>query len=1009
MATPLDIALLCPVLIGRVAECAALRSQLELVRGGQGRVTIIRGEAGIGKSRLAAWAKELARAQGFLAFQGSCFQEDSAYPYAPVRDLLHACFTDQQAASLASEQDQDVRELLRLFPDLALLLTHIPPSPLSQTLNHEQQKHLLLAVLVHLFTSLAARQPLLLVIEDLHWCDESSLHLLLHLTRQCRQRPIFLLFTCRDEDIPPHVSHWLTQLDREHLATELALTRLTRADVDAMLQAILAIPHQIDKALLDTIYTLTEGNPFFVEAVLKSIVAAGALRQVDGQWQQSSMRHYPARSSLIPRSIQDAVTQQAGKLSAAAEELLTLAAVAGRRFDFAVLQQVLGCDEARLIPLIKELMAAQFVTEESADQFAFRHALIREAIYSNLLARERRVLHGTLAEALEVLYAAPVLQEAYLAELSSHCYAAGMWSKALDYGQRAGEKAQALYAPRAAIEHLTHALDAAQHLHITPLGKAYYVRGQAFETLGDFDRARNDYEHALDAAETEANGMLQWRCMIALGFLWGEHDYTQAGVWFNRASDLAEFLADPVLQARSLNRLGNWLGNTGQIERGLDAHQQALTIFEHLHDARGMAESLDLLGTMYGMRGDRVMAVEQLGEAIALFRMLGDVPGLMSSLAMRALLSMPGANETTVHPQRTRDECVQDAAESLRLARQIDASAGQAYADSALAHIHLSFGEFGPALAHAQEGLRIAAEIDHQQWKISAYYALGHAYLLLLAPDDALEALAIGTVLARELGSAFWSATLAARQSLAFIMKRDLAAAEEILRAIMPPEQQPRSIAERDVALAWGELALAQGAPEIALQIADQLLASVPTQSTQPIPHLLKLKGEALMALSRLEEAAGVLVDARQGARQRNALPLLWRIHRSLGRVYQRLRHSDSARSEFTAARQLIEELASTLPDGALRSHFSRAALDTLPDEKPLTPRAVARQAFGGLTAREREVAALLAQGKTTREIAAALVVSERTAEVHVSNILRKLGFVSRTQIAVWAVEKGLC
>jgi len=140
----------------------------------------------------------------------------------------------------------------------------------------------------------------------------------------------------------------------------------------------------------------------------------------------------------------------------------------------------------------------------------------------------------------------------------------------------------------------------------------------------------------------------------------------------------------------------------------------------------------------------------------------------------------------------------------------------------------------------------------------------------------------------------------------------------------------------------------------------------------------------------------------------RNEQPILWTIHSALGQAYQFLQRKDQARQERAAARQLIEELATTIDDASLREQFLRVALDSFPQEKPPLPRQAARQAFGGLTAREREVAALVAQGKTSREIADLLVVSERTAEGHVSNILGKLGFTSRAQIAVWAVERGL-
>ena len=1012
MIVPLDKSVTCPVIIGRTHELAALFSLIDVARTGQERAALISGDAGIGKSRLVAEAKSAALNQGFQVYQGICFQEDTSYPYAPLLDLLRAYFASCHIQSLIADQELLVREMVQLLPDLALLFPQYDLSLQPQKLDPEQQKRRLFTVLTHFFTNQAAQQPALFIVEDLHWCDESSLEFLLYLARHSTSQPLFFFFTYRSEEISPQLRHWLAQLDREHLALGFALVRLSYTEVDAMLQAIFAGSHSVPGELLGTIYTLTEGNPFFVEEMLKSLISAGELRYVDGTWERRLDRSDSDGFSFVPRSVQDAVKQRTDRLSVAAKQVLTLAAVAGRRFDFTLLQQVLHEDEDQLLLLMKELIAAQLVVEESADQFAFRHTLIRQAIYNDLMARERRSLHKTIANTLEALYTSPSQREAYLADLGYHFYEAGSWTKALEYEQRIGEKALALYAPRAAIEHLTHALDAAHHLDITPPGKVYHARGQAYETLGEFDHARSDYEHALDTANTASDGPMQWRSMTSLGFLWTERDYDQAGEWFRQALDLAESIADPILQARSLNRMGNWLANTGRIEEGLQSHQAALKIFDEQQNTQGMAETFDLLGITYGMRGDKFQSVEQLGQAIALFRTLGDTQSMISSLGMRAVQSMPGSSETAYCTLRTRDACVQDAEEALRLGLKIDSLPGQAFAENALAHTLLSFGEFGPALSHAQKSIRIASEIEHQQWMVASTSALGHIYLLLLAPAEAMTTLEAGLSLARKLGSMFWVATLSANLGRAYMLKRDFPAAFATLQAVMPRDQHPRTMPARQIALAWGELMLAQGEAGLALQMAEHLVATAPGlfpgQSPQPIPHLLKLKGEALLALSRLEEAVEALEEARRGAIERNARPVLWTIHRALGRVYQLLLRREQAEQANTARRQLIVELAITIDDASLREQFEREALGSLPQEKPLLPREAARQAFGGLTAREREVAVLVAQGKTSLQIASLLVISERTAEGHVSNILGKLGFTSRAQIAAWVVERGL-
>jgi tetratricopeptide (TPR) repeat protein len=755
--------------------------------------------------------------------------------------------------------------------------------------------------------------------------------------------------------------------------------------------------------LLDPLYTRSEGNPFFVEELLKSLMMTGGLVSIDGTWKRTE-NHVP-----IPRSVQEAVQQQTAYLSPNAKRLVTFAAVTGHRFNVTLLREVMHCDEDHLLDLLKEVMTAQLLVEESTDQFTFRHALMQQAIASSLLLRERQGLHRSIAETLERLCASSFLRERYLEDLAFHCYEAGMWEQALAYAQEAGEKALTLYAQQAAIDHFTRAVETAHHLSQTPPPRLYQARGQAYETLGDFERARGDYERALDAARAAQDRPMEWQSMMAIGFLWTGHDYEQAGMWFRQALALAEQLSDPTLRARSLNLLGNWLQNTGRIQEALEAHQEALRLFEIRADRQGMAQTLEMLGMAHLFMGDAARAVKDFyGRAIELFRGLDDRQSLCSILAMRALDTAPETLETTYSALRTREECLQDVEEAGLLARQTNSPLGRAFVEMATTWVLSSFGAFGPAFAHAHETLRIATSIEHQEWIAATNGALGHLHLLLLEPARAMAYLEAGVAEAQAVGSAIQLKLLTPYLALAYIFRRAFPRAEAALETILARGQVPRNYFERQAARIWGELALAQGEAAQALAIAEQWLVSAPGDMQQPIPHLLVLKGEALLALKRLEEAAAVFEEAKRGAELRQAPSILWRIHRSLGRVYHLLQREEQAQREFAAARHLIQELALTIDDTSLRERFLHTALELLPKEKPPLTRQAAKQAFGGLTPREREVAALVAQGKTSREMADLLVVSERTAEVHVSNILGKLGFTSRAQIAAWAVEKGL-
>jgi tetratricopeptide (TPR) repeat protein len=1004
MALELNKPLICPVLIGRVQDLTHFRFLVDRVKSGKSQVALLSGEAGIGKSRLVAEVKSYAAARDFLLLEGQCFQTDSRYPYAPLLDLFRAYFARFTLTSLPYTMHSLASMLSRLLPELALLFPDLATSPVLPSVEPEEEKRRLFAAMTHFVTEQAARHPLLLVVEDVHWCDDLSLDLLLHLARRCRQVPLLLLVTYRSDELHPRLRRWLAQIDRERLAQECSLGHLSRDEVEAMLQAMLALSQEVDADLLDTLYARSEGNPFFVEELLKSLMTTGELVRVDGAWKHTSHR------ASVPRSIQEAVQQRTSYLSANAQHLVTLAAVAGRRFNVTLLQEVMQCDEAHLLALLKEVMAAQLVVEEAIDQFAFRHALTQHAITTSLLLRERQRLHQSIAQTLERLYiSSPISRERYLEDLAYHFYEAGMWEQAQACAQEAGEKALRLYAQQAAIDHFTRAVEAAHHLSQTPRPHLYLARGQAYETLGDFERARGDYERALDVARTVHDSKLEWQCMTALGFLWTGHDYERAGVWFRQALALTGELDDSSLRATSLNRLGNWLVNTGHIQEALEAHQEALRLFEMRADKQGMAQTLDMLGMAHYFAGDPARAVKDFfGRAIELFRTLGDHQSLLSTLATRAADSAPEMIETTFSALRTRDECVQDAEEALRLARQMSSQAGQAFVEIATTYVLSSFGELGPAFVHAQEALRIDTSIEHQEWIAAANGGLGHLYLLLLEPDRAIACLEPALAGAQAIGSALWIRQLTPYLALARILKQEFPRAEASLKTILPRDQQPGNYFERQAARVWGELALAQGEPAVSLHIAEQLIISAPGNVQQPIPYLLALKGEALLSLKRLEEAAAALENARMGAERRQAPSILWRIHRSLGKVYHLLKHEEQAQREWSEARDIIARLAGTIDETTLREHFSQIALASLPQWKPLSPEALASNKYGGLSTREREVAAPVAQGKSNREIAASLVVSERTAEAHVSNILGKLGLSTRAQIAAWAVEKGL-
>ncbi len=1000
----MDKPVVCPVLIGRTAQLEALKHLIEQVASGgdSHHVALIAGEAGVGKSRLVAETKTRVVQQGCLILQGNCFESDHALPYAPVLDLMRTLFVARTSAEISQFLDPTAPELIKLLPELTTLLPNSIPTPV---LEPEQEKRRLFQALTQFFTRLAVTHPVLIIVEDLHWGDDSSLDFLLYLARRLASQPIFLLLTYRSDEIHPALSHFLAGLDRERLTAELALTRLESGEVEAMLRAIFELERPVRTEFLETIYSLTEGNPFFIEEILKSLITAGDIFHAEGQWDRQ-----PMPELHIPRSVQDAVQRRAAQLSEAARYALTLAAVAGQRFDFTLLQRLTQFDEDELLSHIKELMATQLVVEESAERFAFRHALTRQAIYTGLLVRERLALHRTIAETMEQLYVDS--PDPHLADLAYHFYEAGEWAKALVYAQRAGEKAQSLYAPRAAIEQFTHALEAARWLpERTPRPDLYRARGLAYETLGEFEQARTDHEAALQLARVAGDRLTEWEALLNLGKLWASRDYAQTGDYFQWALDTARTIDDPSTLARSLNRVGNWYLNIEQPLEALRYHQEALAIFQESHNRRGLATTLDLLGMASYLGGDLIQSKAYYEQAVALFRELDDRQGLAASLGVLSLCGWNYTNRTMVPAAISFVESTRQGELALQIAHEIGWRAEEAHCLLHLGDFLGAHGEYGRALEAAQAGLHIAEEIEHRQWLACAHWELGALYLDLLALPMARQHLEQALTLAKASGSWYWVRVVTADLILACILHHEPARAEAILNTVLNPDLPTQTLAQRLVWWGGAEFALASGDPGMALQVADQLFASaanVGNRGEGSIPYLAKLRGEALTALQQWPEAEAALQAAQQGAARQGARPLLWRIQVALGQLYQAQARSEEAERAFATARAIIEELAANVPDPALRDNFLKRAIEMLPPTPSLSPRQAAKKEFGGLTEREVEVAVLVAQGKYNREIASALVVGERTVETHVSNIMSKLGFTSRRQIAAWAVEKGL-
>jgi DNA-binding CsgD family transcriptional regulator/predicted negative regulator of RcsB-dependent stress response len=984
-----DSPIVCPITIGREPHLSAIDRLLDQLLSGSGQALLVTGEAGIGKSRLVAETRARAAERDVLVLQGQCFETDRSLPYAPFVDLLRG---------FAGSNELELREQ----HDLAQLLPELVETPLAAApgLDPEQQKRQLFRAMNDLVSKLARTRPLLLIVEDVHWADETSLDLLRALARTTAQRPLLLMLTYRSDEVDDNLRGLLTALDRERLGMELRLQRLSTQQLDLMLGAIFQVTRPGRAEFLDLLYTLTEGNPFFVEEVLRALVGAGDIFLDRGSWNRK-----PLDELRVPRSVDDAVRRRTAQLSSAAREVIQLAAVAGRRFDFELLGTLSGLDEAQLLATVKELIAAGLIVEESADQLAFRHALTRQAVYAGLLARERRALHRRVAETLEQLGRGGL--DDSVAELAYHYAEAGQAEPALGYARRAGERALHMYAPHAAIEQFDRAIQAARQLGIEPEPELLRLNGQAHDLTGDFVSAESAYTAAAEAARSVGDRPTEWQALLDLSLLWAGQDYERTGAFANAALELARHIGDQRLIAQTLNRIGNWHMNRDQPADAVRCHEQALALFDSMDDERGRAETLELLG-MASM-GDPRRSAAYYGQAIPLLRKLDDRPRLVTSLLMRMVVDGAYLYEGVPLPSDGSGVSSAEAAacseEALRIIRDMDWPAGESFALWETALWLGPHGRYGRALATAREGLAIATQIDHRQWMAGALVTLGSVYLDMHALPDAEKALVAALARAREVSSDNFLNISAAGLARTYVAQRRLNEASTLLQTRIAPGTPMDTVGKRLCWITWGDIQLASGEPAAALDTADRLIT---TGGPGVAAHVWHLRGDALAALGRTAEAVDVLRAAlleteRIGTRGRQ-----WRIAASLARVLRGLGRRDEAEHVLGEARQTLNDLALEIDDAALRANYLRETTALVPPSPAATPARAAKERFGGLTTREREVARLIARGLSNRGIADQLVLGERTVESYVGNILGKLNFTSRAQIAAWAVESGL-
>ncbi len=444
--------------VGRLAERAVLEQLWGQARGGSLRLALIGGEAGMGKTRLSTHLAFEAYGEGATVLYGRC-DEDLGVPYQPWVQALRHFVAEAPQALLRTHVERHGGELARLLPTLG---DRVPGLPHPRQSDPETERYLLYGAATGLLEEAGESEPLLLILDDLHWADAPTLSLLRHVVTAGASMRVLVVGTYRDSDLSHDhpLAALLADLHREQGVERIKLTGLEAGDVLALMEA--AAGHELDengRALAQEIARETAGNPFFAGELLRHLAESGATVQEDsGRWQLVGN----VTELGLPQSVREVIGRRVERLGPDARTALSAAAVIGLDFDLDLLVSVVEFDESRLLDLLEEAVAASLLQEggEQAGRFTFTHALVEHTLYEDLGRTRRARLHQRVAEVLEELCGEEPGER--LGELAAHWAAAVIstdTAKALHYAQRAAERALAQLAPDEAVRWYRQALE----------------------------------------------------------------------------------------------------------------------------------------------------------------------------------------------------------------------------------------------------------------------------------------------------------------------------------------------------------------------------------------------------------------------------------------------------------------------------------------------------------------------------------------------------------------------
>jgi len=870
-------------IVGRERELQLLLDAYDKAKSGQGQVVFLTGDPGIGKSRLLL---EFRRRLGSdVAWsEGRALSFGHSIAFHALIDMLKRSFGIEEADSEATIVERIEGSVLALGEDLRPLIPYVryllsvhPGEASVLAMDPQQRRGEIFDALRRLTIRASEVSPQVTVYEDLQWIDQATEEYLLHTADSVPTSRCLRIITYRTGHAHP--------FGERTYHTRIALGALSNAASLEMTEAVLGT-NALPEELKPLIVRKAEGNPFFVEEVVKSLLELQALRQAEGAYSLAK----PIEEVSVPDTIQDVIMARIDRLEEAPKRAAQLGSVIGREFTYRLISR-LSDDSSRTQEALRQLKAVELIYEKATfpeTAYVFKHALTQEVAYSSLLLQRRKELHRLVGQAIEEIY--PDRLAEHYAVLAHHFARAEAWEKALDYLLKAADRAVKAFATREAIAFYDRALEVAAELgecaSQRTLMQIHQARGNLYVLLSDFERAHAEGERALSIARNIGDGVAQGAALVGMGLAsWLGHKFERALLDAREAIEVGEAVGDPTVLAGGHLTTGLVHEMTGRLEEAERKLDQVIRISRRAGDAANQSWALVFAAEIKGWEADFDEATRLYGEGIRLAR---DHNVLVPQLEG---LFMYGINLT-------------------------------------------GKGEYRAALAAFEEGLALAERVGDENYTPRYLNSLGWLSFECGDLDRAIQLNRRGSEGARIRQDHESVANAELNLADIFLARGDLASAHETLDAVHRMVKDPatsdwmRWRYSMHLFTSLGELALARSDQANTRGYAEQCLAlATRTNSRKYMVNGWRLRaGEALLRRD-WGEAEAALHEALKIAKAIGSPTPLWKTHFALGRLYSELGRPDLARPDYRAAYGVIASVRDSFGDPSLRATFDSSPL----------------------------------------------------------------------------------